>query len=92
MANKIFYGDDARRRILEGAETLYKAVSTTMGVKGRNVIINRQYGAPTVTHDGVTVAEAVNIPVVDDETLGYSMGADLIKQAASKMNRTEERH
>ena len=57
-----------------------------MGPKGRNVVISKSYGAPTVTHDGVTVAKGVDLGDVDDETLGYKVGAELIKQAASKMN------
>ncbi len=86
MAKKVFYDDDARRRVLAGAEVLYNAVKTTMGPKGRNVVISKSYGAPTVTHDGVTVAKGVDLADVDDETLGYKVGAELIKQAASKMN------
>jgi chaperonin GroEL len=86
MAKKVFYDDDARRRVLAGAQILYDAVKTTMGPKGRNVVISKSYGAPTVTHDGVTVAKGVEIADVDDETLGYKVGAELIKQAASKMN------
>src|SRR4051812_7584937 len=86
MAKKVFYDDDARRRVLGGARMLYEAVKTTMGPKGRNVIISKSYGIPTVTHDGVTVAKGVEIADVDDETLGYKVGAELIKQAASKMN------
>lgn len=86
MAKKVFYDDDARRRVLAGAEILYNAVKTTMGPKGRNVVISKTYGAPTVTHDGVTVAKGVELPENDDETLGYKVGAELIKQAASKMN------
>lgn len=86
MAKKVFYDDDARRRVLAGAQILYDAVKTTMGPKGRNVVISKSYGAPTVTHDGVTVAKGVDIGDVDDETLGYKVGAELIKQAASKMN------
>jgi chaperonin GroEL len=86
MAKKVFYDDDARKRILGGAEILYSAVKTTMGPKGRNVVISKSYGNPTVTHDGVTVAKGVEIDDVDDETLGYKVGAELIKQAASKMN------
>ncbi len=57
-----------------------------MGPKGRNVVISKSYGSPTITHDGVTVAKGVELPDVDDETLGYKVGAELIKQAASKMN------
>lgn len=86
MAKKVFYDDDARKRVLAGAEILYNAVKTTMGPKGRNVVISKAFGAPTVTHDGVTVAKGVELEDVDDETLGYKVGAELIKQAASKMN------
>lgn len=86
MAKKVFYDEDARRRVLAGAEILYNAVKTTMGPKGRNVVISKSYGSPTVTHDGVTVAKGVDIADVDDETLGYKVGAELIKQAANKMN------
>lgn len=86
MAKKVFYDDDARRRVLAGARMLYEAVKTTMGPKGRNVVISKSYGAPTVTHDGVTVAKGIEIGEADDETLGYKVGAELIKQAANKMN------
>ncbi len=86
MAKKVFYDEDARRRILGGAKILYDAVKTTMGPKGRNVVISKSYGGPSVTHDGVTVAKGVDIADVDDETLGYSVGAELIKEAANKMN------
>lgn len=86
MSKKVFYDDEARKRVLGGAEVLYNAVKTTMGPKGRNVVISKGYGTPTVTHDGVTVAKAVELADVDDETLGYKVGAELIKQAASKMN------
>lgn len=87
MAKKVFYDDDARARVLGGAEALYNAVKVTYGPKGRNVVIAKGYGGPTVTHDGVTVAEAVDLPENDDETLGYKVGAELIKQAASKLNK-----
>src|SRR3984957_17174303 len=86
MAKKVFYDEDARRRVLGGATILYEAVKTTMGPKGRNVVLSKTYGAPTVTHDGVTVAKGVELADVDDETLGQKVGAELIKQAASKMN------
>src|SRR3990167_3325938 len=86
MAKKVFYDDDARRRILGGAQILYDAVKTTMGPKGLNVVISKSYGNPTVTHDGVAVAKGVELDDVDDETLGYKVGAELIKQAANKMN------
>ncbi len=86
MAKKVFYDEDARRRVLGGAEILYNAVKTTMGPKGRNVVIGKSYGGPSVTHDGVTVAKGIDIEDVDDETLGFKVGAELIKQAANKMN------
>jgi len=86
MSKKVFYDDDARRRVLAGAEVLYNAVKTTMGPKGRNVVISKSYGSPTVTHDGVTVAKGVELADVDEETVGYKVGAELIKQSASKMN------
>lgn len=85
MGDRIFHQDDARRRILEGAKILYEAVKTTMGPKGRNVVIGKGT-PPKVTHDGVTVAKSIDIEVVDDETLGQKVGADLIKEAADKMN------
>ena len=86
MSKQVFYDADARQRLLGGAEALYKAVKTTMGPKGRNVVIAKSYGAPTITHDGVTVAKGVELPDDDPATYGYRVGAELIKQAASKMN------
>ena len=86
MAKKVFYDDEARERVLAGAKALYDAVKVTYGPKGRNVVIAKGYGGPTVTHDGVTVAESVELPE-DDETLGYKVGAELIKQAAGKLNK-----
>jgi chaperonin GroEL len=87
MAKKVFYDDDARERVLGGAKALYDAVKVTYGPKGRNVVIAKGYGGPTISHDGVTVAESVELPENDDETLGYKVGAELIKQAASKLNK-----
>lgn len=87
MAKKVFYDEEARARVLGGAKALYDAVKVTYGPKGRNVVIAKGYGGPTVTHDGVTVAESVDLPENDDETLGYKVGAELIKQAASKLNK-----
>jgi chaperonin GroEL len=86
MAKKIFYDNDARARVLAGARDLYEAVRVTMGPKGRNVVISKSYGGPTVTHDGVTVAKAVDIEARNDDTLGRGIGAELVKQAASKTN------
>ena len=86
MAKKVFYDEDARRRVLGGAAVLYNAVKTTMGPKGRNVVVGKSYGGPSVTHDGVTVAKSIDIADIDDETLGFKVGAELLKQAANKMN------
>ena len=87
MAKKVFYDDDARNRVLGGAKSLYDAVKVTYGPKGRNVVIAKGFGGPTVTHDGVTVAEGIELPENEDETLGYKVGADLIKQAAKNLNK-----
>jgi chaperonin GroEL len=87
MAKKVFYDAEAREKVLGGAKALYDAVKVTFGPKGRNVVIEKSYGAPTITHDGVTVAEAVDLGKEDDETLGYQMGAKLIKSAAQKLNK-----
>ena len=86
MAKKVFYDADARQRLLGGAEALYEAVKTTMGPKGRNVVLAKSFGSPTITHDGVTVAKGIELADNDPETYGYKAGAELIKQAASKMN------
>mgnify|MGYP000882164336 CR=1 FL=1 len=85
MAKRIIPDNEARKRVLEGAEELYNAVKVTMGPKGRNVVIGKSYGGPSVTHDGVSVAKAVEIEQTkDDDTLGRGVGAELVKQAASK--------
>lgn len=86
MAKKIFYEAEAREKILSGAKQLYDAVKVTFGPKGKNVIIEKEYGAPVITHDGVTVAEAVELPN-NEETLGEAVGAKLIKTAAQKLNK-----
>lgn len=86
MAKKIFYADQARDKVLSGAKQLYDAVKVTFGPKGQNVVIEKSYGAPTITHDGVTVAEAVDLGS-DDDNLGEQIGAKLIKSAAQKLNK-----
>ena len=86
MAKKIFYEAEARDKVLSGAKQLYDAVKVTYGPKGQNVIIEKPYGAPTITHDGVTVAEAVDLGATD-ENLGEQIGAKLIKTAAQKLNK-----
>ena len=86
MAKKIFYDDEARARVIGGAQALYDAVKVTMGPKGRNVVIQKGYGAPTVTHDGVTVAEGIDLPDDDESTLGYKVGAELIKRVVGQVH------
>ena len=86
MAKKIFYAEDAREKVLNGAKQLYDAVKVTVGPKGQNVVIEKSYGAPTITHDGVTVAEAVDLGSTEDN-LGEKLGANLIKTAAQKLNK-----
>ena len=87
MAKKIFYDADARDKVLSGAEQLYNAVKVTFGPKGQNVVIEKSYGAPVITHDGVTVAEAVDLGSTEDN-LGEQIGAKLIKSAAQKLNKS----
>ena len=83
---KIFYESEAREKVLSGAKQLYDAVKVTFGPKGKNVIIGKEYGAPVITHDGVTVAEAVDLGETEDN-LGEAVGAKLIKTAAQKLNK-----
>ncbi len=86
MAKKIYYEGEAREKVLSGAKQLYDAVKVTFGPKGKNVVIEKEYGAPVITHDGVTVAEAVELPK-KEECLGEAVGAKLIKTAAQKLNK-----
>ena len=86
MSKKIYYEAEAREKVLSGAKQLYDAVKVTFGPKGKNVIIEKEYGAPVITHDGVTVAEAVELPS-KEESLGEAVGAKLIKTAAQKLNK-----
>jgi len=79
MAKLIMYNEDARRAMKEGIDALANAVGKTLGPKGRNVALDKKYGAPTVTHDGVTVARDIQL---DDPF--QNMGAQLLKEAATK--------
>jgi chaperonin GroEL len=81
MAKQIIFHDEARRQLKVGIDTLAQAVATTLGPKGRNVALDKKWGAPTVTHDGVTVAKEVEL----DEPFA-NMGAQLLKEAATKTN------
>ena len=81
MAKQIKYGEDARKSLKAGVDKLADAVVTTLGPKGRNVAIDKKWGAPNVIHDGVTVAKEIEL---DDPF--ENMGAQLVKEAASKTN------
>lgn len=80
-AKQITFGDDARQKMLAGINKLAAAVTTTLGPKGRNVAIDKPWGAPTVLHDGVSVAKEI---VLEDKF--ENMGAQLVKEAANKTN------
>jgi chaperonin GroEL len=80
-AKQLAFSEDARRRLKNGVDILANAVSTTLGPKGRNVALDRKFGSPTVTHDGVTVAKEIEL-----EDPYENMGAQLLKEAATKTN------
>ena len=81
MAKQLKFAEDARQALVRGVNILAKAVVTTLGPKGRNVALDKKWGAPNVVHDGVTVAKEVDL-----EDAFENMGAQLIKEAASKTN------
>ena len=79
MAKKIIYGESARQKILEGVNQLANAVKVTLGPKGRNVVLDKKFGSPTITKDGVTVAKEVELK----DSL-ENMGAQMVREVASK--------
>ncbi len=81
MAKQLKFSEDARQSLIRGVNILAKAVVTTLGPKGRNVAIDKKWGAPNVIHDGVTVAKEIEL-----EDAFENMGAQLVKEAASKTN------
>src|ERR1700712_4768856 len=81
MAKQLQNADEARQSLKVGIDTLANAVKTTLGPKGRNVALDKKFGAPTVTHDGVTVAREVELSHPFEK-----MGAQLLKEAATKTN------
>src|SRR5215510_14314186 len=81
MAKQLVFDEAARRSLKIGVDKLADAVSTTLGPKGRNVALDKKFGAPTVTHDGVTVAKEIEL-----EDPYENMGAQLLKEAATKTN------
>ncbi len=80
-AKQVFFGNEARSQMLEGVNILANAVKVTLGPKGRNVVLDRSYGAPLITKDGVTVAKEVEL-----EGKFQNMGAQMVKEVASKAN------
>jgi chaperonin GroEL len=79
MAKQIRFDEDARRRLLRGVETLSRAVKVTLGPKGRNVVIDKKFGSPTVTKDGVSVAKEIELKDPFE-----NMGAQMVKEVATK--------
>jgi len=79
MAKQILFDESARKKLLQGVETLSKAVKVTLGPKGRNVLIDKKFGAPTVTKDGVTVAKEIELSDPYE-----NMGAQMVREVASK--------
>src|SRR3990170_4465576 len=80
-AKQLAFSEDARRRLKNGVDILANAVATTLGPHGRNVALDRKFGSPTITHDGVTVAKEIEL-----EDPFENMGAQLLKEAATKTN------
>ncbi len=81
MAKQLQFSDEARRSLKAGLDKLAEAVASTLGPKGRNVALDKKWGAPTITHDGVTVAKEIEL-----EDPYENMGAQLLKEAATKTN------
>ena len=81
MAKQLVFQDEARRRLKTGIDKTARAVATTLGPKGRNVAVDKKWGAPTITHDGVTVAKEIEL-----EDPYENMGAQLLKEAATRTN------
>jgi chaperonin GroEL len=80
-AKELHFSDEARRRVKRGVDKLADAVKVTLGPKGRNVIIERSFGAPLITKDGVTVAKEITLPDAVE-----NLGAQLVREASSKSN------
>src|SRR5258708_33516983 len=79
MAKQIIYGEEARRALQRGVDKLANAVKVTLGPKGRNVVLDKKFGAPNITKDGVSVAKEVEL-----EDAFENMGAQMVKEVATK--------
>jgi hypothetical protein len=81
MPKQMLYDEESRRTLLKGVDKLANAVKVTLGPKGRNVVLDKKFGAPTVTNDGVTIAKEIEL-----EDPFENMGAQLVKEVATKTN------
>ena len=81
MAKKVLFGEEARRALQSGVDQLADAVKITLGPKGRNVVLDKKFGAPLITNDGVTIAKEIEL-----EDAFENMGAQLVKEVATKTN------
>ena len=81
MAKQLKFGDEARQSLLKGIDVVARAVVTTLGPKGRNVALDKKWGAPAIVHDGVSVAKEIELKDPFE-----NMGAQLVKEASSKTN------
>lgn len=81
MAKEIIYGEDARKKLLDGVNKLADTVKVTLGPKGRNVVLDKSFGAPLITNDGVTIAKEIEL-----EDAFENMGASLVKEVSTKTN------
>ena len=81
MAKQLKFSDDARQALMKGIDIVAKAVVTTLGPKGRNIALDKKWGAPNIVHDGVSVAKEIDLKDPFE-----NMGAQLVKEAASKTN------
>ena len=81
MAKELHYGEDARRKLQAGVDQLADTVKITLGPKGRNVLIDKKFGSPLITNDGVTIAREIEL-----EDAVENMGAQVVKEVASKTN------
>ncbi len=81
MAKEIVYSENARKKLKAGADKLANAVKVTLGPKGRNVVLDKSYGAPVITNDGVSIAKEIEL---EDRT--ENMGAQIVKEASEKTN------
>ncbi len=86
MAKDIRFSEDARRAMLRGVDALANAVKVTLGPKGRNVVLEKKFGSPLITNDGVTIAKEIEL-----EDAFENMGAQLVKEVATKTNDVAKR-